>query len=86
MMDTIELIGTISVVFLPAVTAAAVAVIREVRKHAPNGKLTALESRMRRLEQRMARVFDHILGSDSVIPDADLDAEASGEFGVSDGK
>lgn len=76
-----ETLTVVATVVLPAVSAAAVAIIREIRKHAPNGKLTKMEQRLRRLEQRIARVLDHLL-LDSEHPPSDeqLDAETSGEF------
>ena len=78
---SIELITTVAVVLVPALAAAAATIIREVRKNSPNGKLTAMERRLRRLEQRVVRILDHML-LDSERPPSDdqLDAESSGEF------
>ena len=77
-MNATQLIVVICSVLIPSLTGAAVAIIREVRKNAPNGQLTKLEIRMRRLEQRLARVVDHLLHNNP--PDDELDAESSGEF------
>ena len=70
---TPELLTAAGALLTTAAGAMAV-VVREVRKTNPNGKLTRLELKLRRMEKRVSLLVDHVLG-DLAPSDADLDAE-----------